>query len=72
MAKNHTTAYNAIKSVVEKVRGMSGVKMLNKAKAKANNNKKGSGNKNVMNKAAAKYLANHPGSKKAQNVVKAM
>lgn len=72
MAKNHTTAYNAVKSVVEKVQGMSGVKMLNKAKAKANNNKKGAGNKNVMNKAAAKYLANHPSSKKAQKVVKAM
>lgn len=63
-------AYGVNKAM--KMNNASGKKMVNAAKRHANNKLKGSGNAKAILKAAARKLANHPASGKAQKMVKAV
>ncbi len=68
MTTHDHTAYAAVASAVKK-RKMSAKKMYTHAKRTANGKYKGSGNDKSMISNAARYLKNHPGSKKAEKLL---
>lgn len=71
MTTHDSAAYAGIVKAVKK-NNQSGKKMSTVAVRHANKKYKGAGNKKAMMNAAARYLANHPNSKKAQKVVAAV
>ncbi len=68
MTTHSHAAYAAVSRTVKK-RNMSGKKMYTHAKRIANGRYKGSGNEMNMISTAARYLKNHPGSKKAEKLL---
>lgn len=74
MTTQASAAYGAVKKVIKENNrtNKSGETLLRKAKNHASRKLKGAGNAKPISLAAAKYLANHPASKNAQKIVKAM
>jgi hypothetical protein len=71
MTTHHSAAYAGIVKAMKK-NNQGGKKMATTAVRHANKLYKGAGGKVAMMRAMARYMANHPGSKKAQKMVGAV